>query len=121
MLKPLKGCGLFKKLKVDTAALVSEIGEDSREWACHTKSGKMFHLVYQHGVLQASNVVETEYDLELNSKPIATTDDLTDKLLYGFRKNTLDTDKHKKLKHVIRKTSTFVDVFLYNLEVLFLS
>lgn len=86
MLKPLKGCGLFKKLKVDTAALVSEIGEDSREWACHTKSGKMFHLVYQHGVLQASNVVETEYDLELNSKPIATTDDLTDKLLYGFRK-----------------------------------
>ena len=33
MLKPLKGCGLFKKIKVYTAALLSEIGEDSREWA----------------------------------------------------------------------------------------
>lgn len=46
----------------------------------------MFHLVYQAGVLQASTIVEREYDLELNSKPIATTDDLADKLLYGFEK-----------------------------------
>tara|TARA_Y100000310_G_C20316313_1_gene638603 strand:- start:302 stop:640 length:339 start_codon:yes stop_codon:yes gene_type:complete len=97
MLKPLKGCGLFKKLKVDTASLVSEIGEDSREWACHTKSGKMFHLIYQHGVLQASNVVETEYDLELNSKPIATIDNLTDKLLYGFGKKNRNTVTFKDI------------------------
>ena len=52
---------------------------------CHTKSGKMFHLVYLGGVLQASNVVDREYDLELNSKPIATRelDGMIDSLL-GF-------------------------------------
>ena len=97
MLKPLAGCRLFKKLNVVTAAVVSEHGRHSKEWACHTKGGKMFHLVYQAGVLQASNVVETEYDLELNSKPIATIDNLTDKLLYGFGKKNRNTVTFKDI------------------------
>jgi hypothetical protein len=69
-------------LKVISATLISERGTDGKEWVCHTRRGKMFHLVYQAGVLQASNVVEREYDLELNSKPIATS--LTVEKIFSF-------------------------------------
>ena len=85
MLKPLAGAGPLKKLKVVSATLVSERGADGKEWVCHPKQGKTFHLIYLGGVLQASNVVEREYDLELNSKPVATREDMVENL-FGFNK-----------------------------------
>ena len=97
MLKAMSGVTTFKKLNVVSASVVSERGDTGREWVCHTKSGKMFHLIYQAGVLQASNVVEAEYDLELNSKPIATMDDLTEILLHGFGKKNRNTVTFKDI------------------------
>ena len=84
MLKPLAAARRLKRLNVVSAILVND-NLGGREWVCHTKSGKIFHLVYLGGVLQASNVVDREYDLELNSKPIATKelDGMIDSLL-GF-------------------------------------
>ena len=84
MFKPLQGIRVFKKLKVVSASLITEREGGGREWVCHTKGGKLFHIIYQAGMLQASNVVEREYDLELNSKPIATKDDLVEKLFSSF-------------------------------------
>jgi len=84
MFKPLAGIRQFKKLNVVSASLVTENEGGGREWVCHTKGGKMFHIIYQAGLLQASNVVEREYDLELNSKPIATKDDLVETLFSSF-------------------------------------
>ena len=102
MFKALSGIRPFKKLNVISASLVTEHQGGGREWVCHTESGKMFHLVYQAGVLQASNVVEREYDLELNSKPIATKklDDMIDTLL-GY--NSVRKD---------RKDVTFNDIII---------
>ena len=71
MLKPLAAAKGLRKLNVISAMLVSE-HSGGREWVCHTKNGKLFHLIYQHGVLQSSNVVEREYDLVDTVKPIAT-------------------------------------------------
>ena len=85
MLKALAGAGPLKKLKVVSASLISERGDDGKEWVCHTKQGKTFHLIYQAGLLQASNVVEREYDLELNSKPVATRGDIVENL-FSFNK-----------------------------------
>ena len=71
MLKPFAAARRLKKLKVISAMLVTD-NSDGREWVCNTKSGKLFHLIYAHGVLQSSNVVERECDLEINSQPVAT-------------------------------------------------
>ena len=74
MLKPLAAAAKLRKLNVVSAMLVNE-NDGGREWVCHTKQGKLFHLIYQHGVLQCSNVVEREYDLEANIKPVATNEE----------------------------------------------
>ena len=71
MLKPLAAAKGLRKLNVVSAMLVNDSAA-GREWVCHTKAGKIFHLIYAHGVLQTSNVVEREYDLEDKVKPVAT-------------------------------------------------
>ena len=86
MLKSLAAAKRFKKLNVISAMIVND-SDVGREWVCHTKTGKIFHLIYAHGVLQSSNVVEREYDLKSNVNPIATNkEDQVDLLNFSLAK-----------------------------------
>jgi len=71
MLKPLAAARRLKKLNVVSAILVND-NQGGREWVCHTKNDKWFHLIYHHGLLQCSNLVERECDLEGVTEPVAT-------------------------------------------------